>query len=123
MADPVRDFKIDEDGEWVTSNGDIVKVAGEEAVRQGIRISLGLMLGECFLEESAGTDYLDSINVKNADELVVRELLRQRIARVPDVTNVVGAQLIDEGEREASIEYAYDTVYSTDTLTEQAPVP
>lgn len=123
MADPVRDFKVDEDGEFVTSNGDFVKVSGQGAVQQGIRVSLGLFLGECFLDENAGTDYLGSINIKNPDPLLVREILRQRIARVPDVTNVVGAQLVDDGDREASIEYAYDTVYSEDTLAEQAPVP
>src|SRR5262245_35381490 len=123
MADPVRDFKIDEDGEWVTENGDFVKVAGEEAARQGVRISLGLMLGECFLDEDAGTDYLDSINIKNPDPLVVREILRARIARVPDVVNVVGAELVDEGGRNASISFAYDTIYSEDPIVDQVPVP
>lgn len=123
MADPVRDFKIDEDGEWVVSNGDFVKTSGQEAVEQSIRVSLGLFLGECYLDDSAGTDYLDSINIKNPDPLVVREILRQRIARVPDVTNVVGAQLVDDGGRQASIAYAYDSVYSEETLTDQADVP
>lgn len=123
MADPVRDFKIDEDGEWVVENGDFVKVSGADAVTQGIRISIGLFLGECFLDENAGTDFLGSINIKNPDPLVVREILRARIARVPDVTNVVGAQLVDEGSRNASIEYAYDSVYSEEPIVEQADVP
>lgn len=117
MADPVRDFKIDDDGEWVTENGDFVKVAGADAVAQGIRISLGLMLGECFLDEAAGTDYLGQINVKDPDPLVVREVLRERIQRVPDVTNVVGAELSGpDADREASIQFAYDTVYSEETI-------
>jgi hypothetical protein len=123
MADPVRDFKIDEDGEWVVENGDFVKVAGQEAVQQGVRISLGLFLGECFLDDNAGTDYLGKINIKNHDPLVVREILRERIVRVPDVVNVVGSEVNDDGDREASIEFAYDTVYSEEPLTVQVPVP
>lgn len=123
MADPIRDFQIDEDGEWVKSNGDFVKVAGAEAVSQGIRISLGLVLGECFLDESAGTDYLGQINIKNPDPLVVREVLRARILRVPDVTNVVGAELNGpDADREAEIDFAYETIYSDEAIRDSIGV-
>jgi hypothetical protein len=123
MADPIRDFEIDDDGEWVTSNGDFVKVGGVDAVPQGVRIRLGMILGECYLDESVGVDYLGSINIKNPDPLVVRELLRQAIAATPDVTNVVGAQLIQEAGREAAVDFAYDSIYSEQTISDQVDVP
>lgn len=120
----VRDFKSDADGEWVVEDGDFATVADAEAVPQGIRIRVGMFLGECYLDESIGVDYIDSIFVKNPDPLLVRSLLEAAIARTPDVTNVVGAALVGpDGEREASISYAADTIYSDEPLVGQIGTP
>lgn len=126
MAGPVRDFLGTEDGEWAIVNGDFAFAEGADAVPQGIRIRLGMFLGECYLDESVGVDYLGSIlDVKNPDPLVVRGLLQDQIAQTPDVTNVVGAELVqaDDGSREASIDYQVDTIYSTSTFSGTIGVP
>lgn len=124
MSDPVRDFLGNEDGEWVNVGGDFSVVAGAAAVPQGIRVRLGLFLGECYLSEADGVDYIGSILVKNPDPLVVAALLRQAIADTPDVTNVVGAELVqDSASRDASISYTADTVYGEDTISDSVKVP
>lgn len=108
----VRDFKGTEDGEWYTADGDFATVADAEAVSQGIRVRVGMMLGECYLNEDAGINYVDLILVKNPDPLVVRAIIGAEIAATPDVTNVVGAQLVEDPEtREAGIEYLAETIY------------
>ncbi len=118
-----RDFKLDADGEWVVENGDFVTVADADAVPQGIRIRLGMFLGECYLDESIGVDYIGTILVKNPDPLVVREELRRGIAATPDVTDVIGAQLqLDSATREANIDYTVDTVYSETPFNSSAQV-
>lgn len=123
MPGPVRDFKSTEDGEWAVVNGDFVNVAGEEAVPQGIRIRLGMFLGECYLNEDLGVDYF-TIMSKGVDSLLVRSLLQRPIADTPDVVNVVGAELVREsGTRDAAIAYQCDTVYSDVTLAGQQKVP
>lgn len=124
MADgPIRDFKSTEDGEWAVENGDFAPVAAAAAVEQGIRIRLGLFKGECYLDEAAGVDYIDVVMAKNADPLVVRAELQRPIADTPDVVNVVGAELQDDGDRNASISYVVDTVYSDEPFSAQIQVP
>lgn len=122
MAEPTRDFKLDADGEWVTENGDFVRVGGADAVPQGIRIRVGLILGEAYLDESEGVDYFGSVLVKNPDPIVVRSVIGEQIAKTPDVVAVVGAQLTDEGDRQASIAYQVDTVYGQ-AFTDSVQVP
>lgn len=124
MADLVRDFKGTEDGEWAIENGDFAFVAGAEAVPQGIRIRLGMFLGECYLDETIGVDYIDSILIKQPDQLVVRALLQAAIADTPDVTDVIGAQLTQDsnGSRNASISYQADTIYG-ETFSATVGIP
>lgn len=119
----VRDFKSD-DGEWAVENGDFATVADEEAVVQGLEIRGRMFLGECFLDESVGVDYVDKVLVKNPDPLVVRAEFTRAFLRVPDVTNVVGAELVGpDADREASISYAVDTIYSDTPLSAQVETP
>jgi hypothetical protein len=119
----VRDFKSDSDGEWVIENGDFATVADAEAVPQGIRIRVGMFLGECYLDESIGVDYIDSVFIKNADPLLVRSLIERAISGTPDVTNVIGAQLVNEGGRAYSIAYTADTIYADEPLASTVAVP
>lgn len=119
----VRDFKIDSDGEWVVENGDFTTVSDGDAVAQGIRIRVGMFKGECYLNQSIGVDYIDSVFVKNPDPLLIRSLFEAAISATPDVTNVVGAELVNEGNRNYSISYIADTVYATDPLVGQVSVP
>ena len=119
----VRDFKSDNDGEWVIDGGDFTTVADGDAVPQGIRIRVGMFLGECYLNESIGVDYVDSIFVKNPDQLLVRSLLERAISGTPDVTNVSGAQLVNDGGRAYGISYSADTIYGDEPVSGQVGVP
>jgi hypothetical protein len=119
----VRDFKSDSSGEWVVEDGDFATVADAEAVPQGIRIRVGMFLGECYLDESIGVDYIDSIFVKNPDPLLVRSLIETAISGTPDVTNVIGAQLVKVSGRDYSISYTADTIYADEPLVGQVGVP
>lgn len=119
----VRDFKATEDNEWAVENGDFATVADAAAIPQGIRIRCGMFLRECWLNQGIGIDYPEVVLVKNPDPLVIRGVFAAEISATPDVINVVGAQLIDDGDRNASIEYIVDTVYSTEPLPGQVVVP
>lgn len=124
MADPVRDFAIDDSGDMAFANGDRAVVAGAAAVRQAVKIRVRIFLGEILLDQGRGVDYLNQILIKNADPLVVRELIKDRIASVPDVTAVVGADLqLDRATREATIRYSYRDVYSTNPVQDIVVVP
>ena len=127
---PVRDFFLDANGRLAVVAGDFALVGGAtdaehiDAVKQGIRIRVLLFLGEYYLDESEGVDYLGQILIRNANPLVVRELLRQAIASTPDVTEVVGAELlVDAATREASISYEVLTAYSAAAVSGSVEVP
>jgi len=113
VADPVRDYALDENGDYLVVDGDYVFISGAAAVKQGIRIRILTWLKEIFLNQSLGVDYRDSILIKGADPLVVRALIAEQILAVPDVLEVRGAQLVVDANREASIHYVYRDVYST----------
>lgn len=119
----VRDFKSTADGEWDITGGKFSTVADAAAVPQGIRIRVGMFLRECFLDNAVGIDYPNVILVKNPDPLVIRAVIGTEIAKTPDVTNVVGADLVDDGARNASISYSVDTVYSEIPLSDQVGIP
>ena len=121
---PVRDFKLNEDGDRVAVRGDWAlsgstptmgvseaKTADLDAVGQGIRTRVRMFLGEYWLDESIGVDWLGQILVKNPNELAVRELIRKAIANTPDVIDVVGGRLDPLGNREYRIAYKVRTTY------------
>jgi hypothetical protein len=119
------------------SNGDLAAVAGDfalvggdtaaanqAAVAQGIKIRVRMILGEYYLDEEVGVDWLGQILVKNPDPAVVRELIRQAIASTPDVLEVVGADLqLDTETRTGSIPYSVITAYSTTALVGEVTSP
>lgn len=122
MADPVRDFLVDENGDMAIADGDFATVAGSEAVKQGVAVRLRTFLGEIWLDEAQGVDYLGQILVRNPHPVVVRELLRTAIAATPDVTKVLGAELVTTPDRQGSITYEVLTVYSDETAEEAVTV-
>lgn len=120
----IRDFLGTDDGEWAVVNGDFAFAEDQVAVVQGMRIRAGMFLGECYLNEDIGVDWLGKILIKGADPLVVRAEIQRNLAETPDVTNIAAADLIQElGSRDASITYLADSVYSTEPFTASIEVP
>jgi hypothetical protein len=121
MADPIRDFALDADDDMAVANGDRTVVSGQAAVAQACKIKVKLFLGEIYLDQSLGVDYLGVVLVKNPDPVVVREAIRVRLQSVADVTEVVGAQLVRDDPndpRSASITYSIRTKYSQTPITD-----
>lgn len=116
MADLARDFLQDATGDLAAVAGDFATVAGQAAVLQGIRVRVQTFLGEIFLNQDLGVDWLNQILVKNPDAIVVRELLREAIADTPDVTDVIGAQLRKVVDRSYVINFKVLTVFSSTPL-------
>lgn len=114
MADgPVRDFAGTDDGEWVVTGGDFSVVAGSEAVPQGIRVRVGLVLGESYVDGSKGVDWIDTILVHGADPLAIRAELEGAVRETPDVTDVTAAAIDEDKEtREMFASIEVNTTYS-----------
>jgi hypothetical protein len=85
----VRDILLDADGNRVLVGADYGFAEGQQAVRQGIQCAVGMWLGEDWLDESLGVDYMGKILIKNPNELQVKAELSRAISAVADVTQVV----------------------------------
>lgn len=114
---------MDENGDLAVVNGDFAVVGGDSdaqnvaAVRQSIKMRVRFFLGEYWLDEAVGVDWIGQILVKNPDPLVVRELIRAAIASTPDVTEVVAGDLVlDAATRAGVIRYTVRTRYSETTI-------
>ena len=120
---PVRDFKLDVNGDLTVENGDFAVVADQDAVAQGIAIRLRLIQSEYWLDESQGVPWLDGILGKPAkSDQEIEEILRAAIAATPDVTKVVSTGFVRGANRTATISYSVLTVYSTTPLQGQVTI-
>ena len=114
---PIRDFLSDATGDLAVVNGDFALVADAAAVVQGIAIRVKMVLGEYWLDEEVGVDWIGSILGKGRDPLVVRSLIKDAIASTPDVTEVVDVGFtLDAATRSATVSYVVLTVYSTQPI-------
>src|SRR5262245_2547508 len=126
MAELVRDFALDDDGDLAVVNGDFTTVSGRDATTQGVKIRVQTFRGEIWLDQDKGVDYFNAVFVKNADPLVVREQIKDEIAATPDVITVIGAQLefADANDpRHASIKFRYRDAFSTLPVDDTTSVP
>lgn len=115
---PVRDFAQSATGGWLVVNGDFAIVSGLPAVRQSIDIGLNMQNGECQLDESVGIDWINDVDIKDADPLLVKALITALIAARPDVTDVFQGDLnIDPATREAAVSYSVDTTFTQDPIS------
>lgn len=120
MADPVRDFLLSDDDGLAVVNGDFATVSGQDAVAQAITIRLRMFLGEVWLDESIGVPWIQEILGKNRDPVRVRQILSDEIAKIPDVLEVVGTDLVlDPQTRAFTVSYSVRTIYSTTPLSGQ----
>lgn len=120
---PVRDWALDEDGDIAVKNGDFVRVAGQLAAEQSIEIGLNTFLGEIFLDEAIGVDWINTVLKKGVSRVVIRELLRSKVAARPDVVSVLAADLVDTAPRASSVSYQATTVYTAPDGTPPAIQP
>ena len=104
-------FLLDANGFMAVVNGDFALVSGQAAVKQGIGTRLRMYLGESFLDETIGVDWLGQVLIKGQDPIVINEILRAPILATPDVTAVIDNNLTEDAQtRELTTGY---TVYST----------
>jgi hypothetical protein len=96
---PIRDIKLDLDGDLALEHGDLALVGGStdeeniQAIAQDVRIRVRMFLGEWFLDESRGVPYHQQIFRKGARAGLVQSLLRRAIEQTPGVRVVTEMSL------------------------------
>lgn len=120
MALPVRGFGLNEDGELDVVGCAFVKISGRDATKQGALVRARMVQGDCYLDTTVGVPYLQLLGEKGVDPLVLREAVRERIASVPDITEVRGSQIIvDRVERTGSVAYRFRDIFSSQPVEDE----
>jgi hypothetical protein len=70
------------------STDDAVLLDGIQAIAQHVKIRLRFFLTEWFLDQRVGVPYYRSILVKNANENIIREILRKVIVQTPGIASL-----------------------------------
>lgn len=85
-ADTPRTIKLDVNGDFDISTGNLQILTGAESIAQAVRITLQFFKGEWFLNLDAGLPYFQSILVKNPDANQLQAIFRDAILAVPGVS-------------------------------------
>lgn len=75
-------------GDLLIVNGDFVLVDGAQAILQDIITRLRTFLGECFIDNTVGIDYFNSVMVKNPDQATIDGIFQNVILATPGVQSL-----------------------------------
>lgn len=84
----MSDFLLGTTGDLALTNGDLVIVAGIDAIKQHLTIRLRFFLGEWFRNRNEGIDYYGKVLVKNPDIPIITGLLSRVVRETPGVSSV-----------------------------------
>lgn len=82
------DVKIDENGEFVVENGDLVLVTGNDETLQRVNINLHIMLGEWILDPNDGFDFFGKVANKKRGSTEPRQEIERVILGTEGIKNI-----------------------------------
>lgn len=93
------DLLLDDTGDLVIRNGDLVLIDGAEEIAQRLRIRLRLFVGEWFLAPAEGMPYFDRILGQKVSRATLLSILREQILACPGVEEITSLDAQVDGER------------------------
>lgn len=109
------DIKVDDNDNIVIENGDIAIVKDAEEVEQSLKIRLKMWLGEWFLDESLGLDFLGKIFKKNYSKQDIDNEIKKVILGTFGVVRILAysSEVIKENKLETlKVKFSVSTIYS-----------
>lgn len=93
------DKKLDENGDLVIENNDVVLVDGLAAIKQDLSTRLGFFQGEWFANTESGFPWFKDVLIKNPDYKIVGELVKKYILATNGTTELIDFrfEIEDEG--------------------------
>jgi len=82
------DLALDTDGDLLIENGDLVLIAGKEAIAQDLNIRLEFFLGEWFLDTRIGVPYFTEVLGQKPRIGLIQSFFRKVILLTPGITDV-----------------------------------
>ncbi|SHI61668.1 hypothetical protein SAMN02745671_01163 [Anaerovibrio lipolyticus DSM 3074] len=103
----------------ILQDRDLMVIDNAERVAQQIVIQLRFFYGEWFLDTSDGVPYFEYVLVKNPNLNHVRQVIREAIEKVPEVSKINYIKLnFDKVNRVLYVSYEVETEYGLITRKE-----
>lgn len=114
-----EDLKLDSDHDLDLQAYDLVGVGGVDEVRQHLTCRLRLVMGEWFLDETAGVPYFRDILTSAPKVRAIESLLRREIMAAAEVESLDSFEMTyDRSARTLAVEFACTTSEGEVTATE-----
>lgn len=111
-------------GDLDTEDGDILFVAGADAIAQHCTIRLRTFLGEYWLNQNVGIDYFGRVLIKNPNMAVVQSIFRRTILGTPGVISLLEFTVdINKTTRTLSVTFRADTTEGPLDFSEEFVLP
>lgn len=108
--------------DWTFGRGKSNYLTTNDAVGQNIKTRLKSFTGDCFFDVEAGIDWFNLLGSKNLVGLILA--IKVSILNTENVTSLVDLDTELDENRDLSVTYSVNTVYSVnESLTQTVQVP
>jgi hypothetical protein len=117
----MRYRREDDDGDYTFGQGDDTwLINSPEAVAQAIKTRFELWYGQCFLDTTEGTPWIQSVLGKQRPE-IYNLAIRQRILETKGVSSITAFDTtVNTSTRRVTFTATVETIYGTTTVTSEA---
>lgn len=101
---------LDVNGDWTFGAGRNNYKSRVNATAQNIKTRLKSFLGDCFFDTGAGIDWFNLLGSKN--QLALNLAINSTILNTRDVTGMLQLSVVLDANRQVTISYKVQTIYS-----------
>ena len=117
----MKDIALDKTtGDLLLQDFDLQLVDDQDQIAQNLAIRLRFILGEWFLDITAGVSYYQDFFIKSPNQIRIASVLKQEILNTKGVTQILSfTSNFDDQRRIYSVTFTVSTVQGQITLTQE----
>lgn len=105
-------WKIDTAGNLEVSGGSLVRITGDEAIVQNLRVTLYHVLKEWFLDITSGIDYRKRVFTKKYDPTKASRVIKRAIKNAEGIQSILTFEMTRSG-KEITVRFSARTINAT----------
>lgn len=117
----MKDIALDPTtGDLLLENFDLQLVEGRDQIAQNLAIRLRFILGEWFLDITAGVPYYDDFFIKAPNQIRIESVLKEEILDTPGIDQILSFTSTFNAQRRIySVTFSVSTTRGEITLTQE----
>jgi hypothetical protein len=105
-------LKISDSGNFEVSNGSLVRVTGDDAIIQNLRVTIYHLINEWFLNINSGIDYRGQVLTKVYDPTKATRVIKRAIQNAEGINSIQAFELTRSG-KEITVSFSARTINAT----------